>query len=62
MYILIDFPGEAVVENLPTTAGEEGDVGSVPGSGRCPGRGNDSPLHSCLGNFIDRRALAGYYP
>ena len=32
-----------------------GDAGSIPGSGRCPGEGNDNPLqHSCLGNPVDR--------
>ena len=34
-----------------------GDVGSVPGSGRSPGEGNDFPLHySCLENPMDRGA------
>ena len=31
-----------------------GDPGSIPGSGRSPGEGNDSPLqHSCLKNSMD---------
>ena len=31
-----------------------GDVGSVPGSGRCPGEGNSNLLqYSCLGNPMD---------
>ena len=34
-----------------------GDVGLIPGSGRCPGEGNGSPfLYSFPGNAIDRRA------
>ena len=34
-----------------------GDVGSVPGSGRSPGRGHDSPFqYSCLGNLMHRGA------
>ena len=34
-----------------------GDVGSVPGSGRCPGEGNGSPLqYSYLENSMDRGA------
>ena len=34
-----------------------GDVGSIPGLGRSPGKGNGNPLHySCLDNFMDRRA------
>ena len=35
------FPGSSVVKNLPVNAG---DVGSIPGSGRSPGEGNDNPL------------------
>ena len=32
-------------------------VGSIPGSGRAPGEGNDNPLqYSCLGNSMDRAA------
>ena len=35
----------------------EGDPGSVPGSGRSPGEGNDNPLqYSCLENPMDRGA------
>ena len=31
-----------------------GDLGSIPGSGRSPGEGNDNPLqHSCLENLMD---------
>ena len=34
-----------------------GDAGSVPESGRSPREGNgNTPLYSCLGNSIDRRA------
>ena len=33
------------------------DVGSIPGSGRLPGEGNDNLLqYSCLGNPMDRGA------
>ena len=40
-----------------------GDVGSIPGSERCPGEGNGNPLHySCLENSMDREAWFGYYP
>ena len=32
-----------------------GDLGLIPGSGRCPGGGNGNPLqYSCLGNLMDR--------
>ena len=38
-------------------AGDAGDSGSIPGSGRSPGRGHGNPLqYSCLGNPIDREA------
>ena len=46
------FPGGTVVKNLSANAG---DVGSIPGSGSCPGIGNGNPLqYSCLGNPTDR--------
>ena len=42
------FPGGSVVKNLPANAG---DPGSLPGSGRSPGRGYGNPFqYSCLGN------------
>ena len=48
------FSGGSLVKNLPANAG---DMGSIPGSGRSPGEGNDSPLqYSCLGNPMDRGA------
>ena len=51
------FPGGSVVKNPPASAGDIGDVSSIPGSGRASGRGNGKPLqHSCLGNPMDRRA------
>ena len=35
----------------------EGDLGLIPGLGRCPGEGNGYPLqYSCLENPMDRRA------
>ena len=34
-----------------------GDLGSIPGSGRCPGGGNGNPLqYTYLGNAMDRGA------
>ena len=38
------FPGGSEVKNPPTNAGDSGDVGSVPGSERSHGGGNDNPL------------------
>ena len=46
-----------VVKNLPASAGDAGDTGSVPGLGRSPARGNDNPLrYSYLGNPTERGA------
>ena len=46
-----------VVKNLPTNAGDLGDTGLIPGSGRSPGGGHGNPLHySCLENPMDREA------
>ena len=48
------FPGGSVIKNPPVNAG---DKGSVPGSERSPGGGNDNPLqYSCLENPMDREA------
>ena len=33
-----------MVKNLPANAGDMGDAGSIPGSGRSPGGGNGNPL------------------
>ena len=54
---MVGFPGGSVVKNPPASAGDTKDVGSIPGSGRSPEKGNSSPLqYSCLGNPIDRGA------
>ena len=43
-----------MVKNLPANAG---DAGSIPGSGKSPGEGNENPLqYSCLRNPMDRGA------
>ena len=50
-------PGGSVVKNPPAKAGDAGDSGSIPGSGRSPGEGNDNPLQYCsLENPMDRGA------
>ena len=53
MYLL-GFPGGSVgKESTYYTR----DLGSIPGSGRFPGKENDYPLqYSCLENFMDREA------
>ena len=44
-----------MVMNLPSNAGDLRDVGSISGSGRCPGGGHSNLLqYSCLENPIDR--------
>ena len=46
-----------MVKNPPAKAGDAGDLGSIPGSGRSPGEGNGNPLqYSRLGNPVDRGA------
>ena len=48
------FPG---VSESKDSACNAGDLGSIPGSGRCPGKGNGNPLqYSCLENSMDRGA------
>ena len=47
-------------KNPPASAGK---VGSIPGSGRCPGGGNGNPLqYSCLEKSHGGRSLAGCNP
>ena len=42
------------------SAGDTGDVGSIPGPGRSPGEGNGNPLqHSCQENPTDRGIVRG---
>ena len=52
-----------MIKNPPANAGNIGNVGSIPGSGRSSGGGNGNPLqNSCLGNPMDRGArLATVY-
>ena len=51
------FPGVPVGKNASANAGDTRDVGLIPGSGRCPGKGNGNPLqYSYLDNFMDRGA------
>ena len=46
-----------VVKNPLANAGDVGDVGSIPGLGRSPGKENGNPLqYSCLENSMDRKA------
>ena len=46
-----------MVKNLPTNAGDVGDMGSIPGLGRSLGEGDGNLLwDSCLENPMDRGA------
>ena len=46
-----------MVKNPPANAGDIRNTSSIPGSGRCPGRGHGKPLQcSCLENPMDRGA------
>ena len=52
-----------MVKNLSANAGDAGDMGLIPGSGRSPGEGNGNPLqHSWLEKFHGQRSVAGYSP
>ena len=57
-----------VIKNPAANAGDAGDLGSIPGSGRFPGGENGHPLqYSCLENSTDReshgqRGLVGNCP
>ena len=51
------FPSGSVAKNPPTNAGDVIDTGSIPGSGRSPGREHGNPLlYSCQENPMDRGA------
>ena len=50
-----------MVKNLPANAGDVGDVGLIPESGRSPGEGNGNPLQcSCLKKPHGQRSPMGY--
>ena len=49
--------------NGKESTSNEGDLGSIPGSGRSPGGGYGSPLqYSCLENPYGQRSMEGYNP
>ena len=54
---LLGFSGGSVVKNPPAEAGDEGDAGSIPGSGKSPRGGHGNPLqYSCQENPMDTGA------
>ena len=53
----VGFSDDAMLKNLPTSAGDGGFVGLIPVSGRSFGGGHGNPpKYSCLGNPMDRGA------
>ena len=53
----LGYPSGSAVKNLPATARDTGDEGSISGSGRSPAGGKGNPLqYSCLKNPVDRGA------
>jgi len=51
-----------VVKNLPASAGDVREAGSIPGLGRCPRGRNGNPLqYFCLENPMDRGASWATY-
>ena len=49
------FPGGAVVKNPSSSVGDAGEVRSIPGLVRSPGKGNGNLFqYSCLRNYMDR--------
>ena len=58
--ILRSFPGGTVVKNLPASAEDARNTGSIPGSVRSLGGGNGNPLVFLPGKFHGQRNLASY--
>ena len=56
-YLLLVSILSQLLKNPPGNAGDAGDPGSIPGSGRSSGEGNGYLLHySCLENPMDKGA------
>ena len=55
------FPDGSEGKESAYSAGDLGDSGLIPGSGRSPGGGHGNPLqYYCLENPQGQRSLAGY--
>ena len=53
--MLVGFPGGSVGKEFTCSAGDAGNVGSIPGLGRSPGEGHGNSLHNpSLENLMDR--------
>ena len=56
-YSNVGFSGSSVGKESTCNEGDRGDPGSIPGSGKSPGRGHGYPLqYPCLENHRDRGA------
>ena len=52
-----------MVKNLPASAGDVRDLGSIPGSGSSPGKGHGTLTPVLLpGEFHGQRSVAGFSP
>ena len=54
-FLIWGFPGGVVAKNLAASAGDGGDMGLIPGLGRC-----SAPVF-LPGEFHGQRSLAGYH-
>ena len=63
LQVCVYFPGGSVAKKPPADAGDAGDTGSVPGSGRSPG-GEGVATHPRILAWKShgQRSLAGYRP
>ena len=58
--VYFGFPDGSAGKESACNAGDTGDMGLIPGSGRSPGGGHDNPLqYPCMGNPMDRGAWRG---
>ena len=61
-YFIKGFPGGTVVKNLPVNTRVARVMGSIPGWGRYPVRGNGNPAVFLPGKSHRQRSLVGYSP
>ena len=59
--LILGFLSGSAAKNLPANAGDAGDVGLIPRSGRSPGGGHDNTFqYSCLKKSHGQRSPVGY--
>ena len=54
------FQGALVAKSLPANAGDLGDMGLIPGSGRSPGGGHGNTPLFLPGETLGQRGVVGY--